>query len=127
MPISAITTNDTIGLLVTRTSQLITAYNTLEANGAINSSITAQTAFGVANAAFQAANVANNLTVANTGNIIGSRNILNFIPGGNVSITFTDDVVGNRINVGISAIVSNTFLTMLTRDGNIINVAVTAI
>ena len=52
MPISTITTNDTIGIHVTRTSQLITAFNALESAGAINASITAQTAFGVANSAF---------------------------------------------------------------------------
>jgi hypothetical protein len=52
MPISSITTNDTFGLLVTRTSQLITAYNTLESNGAISSAVSAQTAFGAANSAF---------------------------------------------------------------------------
>ena len=52
MPISSITTADTFGLLVTRTSQLITGYNNLEANGSINASVTAQTAFGVANSAF---------------------------------------------------------------------------
>jgi hypothetical protein len=52
MTISTITTNDTFGLLVTRTSQLITAYNLLEARGSLNTSVTAQTAFGVANSAF---------------------------------------------------------------------------
>jgi hypothetical protein len=52
MPISSITTTDTFGLLVTRTSQLITAYNTLESNGAISSAVSAQTAFGAANSAF---------------------------------------------------------------------------
>jgi hypothetical protein len=52
MPISSITTNDTFGLHVTRTSQLITAYNALESNGALTVSVTAQTAFGVANSAF---------------------------------------------------------------------------
>ena len=66
--------------------------------------IQANTARDHANNAFAAANVANNLTVANTGTIIGSRNILNFVPGGNVVITFADDAVGNRINVSISAI-----------------------
>lgn len=66
--------------------------------------IQANTARDQANAAFVAANVANNLTVANTGTIIGSRNILNFVPGGNVVITFADDAVGNRVNVSISAV-----------------------
>ena len=66
--------------------------------------IQANTARDQANAAFVAANVANNLTVANTGTIIGSRNILNFVPGGNVVITFADDTVGNRVNVSISAV-----------------------
>jgi hypothetical protein len=66
--------------------------------------IQANTARDHANSAFAAANVANNLTVANTGTIIGSRNILNFVPGGNVVITFADDAVGDRINVSISAI-----------------------
>ena len=51
MPISSITTADTFGLLVTRTSQLITGYNNLEANGSINAAFTAQTAFGQANTA----------------------------------------------------------------------------
>lgn len=52
MPINSITTNDTFGLLITRTSQLITGYNNLESNGSINASVTAQTAFGAANSAF---------------------------------------------------------------------------
>jgi hypothetical protein len=92
------------------------AANASFANGNTNFT-TLQTVFGVANAAFAnantthtlaiaaftQANVANNLTVANTGTVVGSRNVLNFIPGGNVTISFADDAVGNRVNVTISA------------------------
>ena len=58
MPISSITTADTFGLLVTRTSQLITGYNNLEANGAINAAFTAQTALAQATTARIHANTA---------------------------------------------------------------------
>ena len=125
------TTNQIITSLNLNTAPI--AFNTANAafaNGNTNF-VVVQSAFGQANtartqanAAFDQANTSNNLTVANTGSIIGSRNILNFVPGGNVSITFTDDAAGNRINVNISAIVSNNFLTMLTRDGNTVNVAI---
>ena len=70
MPISSITTNDTFGLLVTRTSQLITAYNSLEANGALVSIQTAQTAYGQANTATTIGSAA--FGKANSANIVGS-------------------------------------------------------
>ena len=73
-------------------------------NVANNGFLQANTARIHANNAYLAANVANNLTVANTGNIIGSRNILNFVPGEKIVITLADDEAGNRINVNISAV-----------------------
>ena len=63
----------------------------------------ANTTHTLAIAAFTQANTANNLTVANTGTVVGSRNVLNFIPGGNVTISFADDAAGNRVNVTIAA------------------------
>lgn len=95
------------------------AANASFANGNTNFT-TLQTVFGAANAAFSnantthtlaiaaltQANTANNLTVANTGTVVGSRNVLNFIPGANVVITFTDDAVGNRVNVSIDSVSS---------------------
>lgn len=95
------------------------AANSAFANGNTNFT-TLQTVFGAANAAFSnantthtlaiaaftQANTANNLTVANTGTVVGSRNVLNFIPGANVVITFTDDAVGNRVNVSIDSVSS---------------------
>jgi hypothetical protein len=88
--------------------------NAAFANGNTNF-VTLQSAFDTANAAFangnttheiaiaafNQANTANNLTVANTGTVVGSRNVLNFVPGANVVITFADDEVGNRVNVSI--------------------------
>jgi hypothetical protein len=58
MPISSITTNDTFGLLVTRTSQLITGYNALESSGAVYSSATANNGWLQANTARTHANSA---------------------------------------------------------------------
>jgi hypothetical protein len=57
----------------------------------------------IASAAFDRANIANNLPVQKSGTIIGTRNALNFIEGSNVTITVADDSVGNRINVTIAA------------------------
>ena len=65
---------------------------------------TANSAQVHANAAFLQANISNNLPVQNSGVLISSRNALNFIQGGNVTITIADDSVGNRVNVTISAI-----------------------
>lgn len=91
-------------------SPVFNAANAAFANGNTNFGII-QSAFGQANtardqanSAFEKANLANNLTVANTGVVVGSRNVLNFVPGGNVVITFADDAVGNRVNVSISAV-----------------------
>ncbi len=103
----------------TLTIAAFNAANASFANGNTNFT-TLQTVFGVANAAFAnantthtlaiaaftQANTANNLTVANTGTVVGSRNVLNFIPGANVVITFTDDAVGNRVNVSIDSVSS---------------------
>ena len=76
--------------------------------GSANSGwLQANTARTHANAAFDQANTANNLTVANTGVVVGSRNILNFIPGANAKITFTDDGAGNRVNVSIDTTVTD--------------------
>jgi hypothetical protein len=100
----------------TLTIAAFSAANASFANGNTNFT-TLQTVFGAANAAFSnantthtlaiaaftQANTANNLTVANTGTVVGSRNVLNFIPGGNVTISFADDAAGNRVNVTIAA------------------------
>ena len=43
------------------------------------------------------------MPVQKSGTLIGSRNVLNLIEGTNVTLTVTDDSVGNRINVTIAS------------------------
>jgi hypothetical protein len=109
MPISSITTNDTFGLLVTRTSQLITGYNALESSGAIYSSATANASFANGNTNFAVLQVASD--VANTAFANGNTNFTIFQVASNVANlgfqTATASFANGNINFTIFQVASN--------------------
>ena len=63
----------------------------------------ANDAYSTATLAFDRANVANTVPIEKSGVLISSRNKINFIEGTNTTITITDDSLGNRTNIKISA------------------------
>jgi hypothetical protein len=63
----------------------------------------ANDAYSTATLAFDRANVANTVPIEKSGVLISSKNKINFIEGTNTTITITDDSLGNRTNITISA------------------------
>lgn len=76
---------------------------------------------GVLNLQVNDSQVNGNVTVANNGTAVGTRNRINFIPGTGVTLGIADDAVNGEVDVTINATASTTTNTLAVSGANLVS------